>query len=115
MEKEKAPISVGALGKIPSHINAITGVPPMQYRIPDYASLVSLLPRLKRLPDALGETTLTPEEAVKIQALGFVANEGRWQIPPVPPELVRDNPLLEHFSFRWDFPKNGAPATSSAW
>src|SRR5713226_9706383 len=69
---------------------------------PDYATLVKLLPLLRRLPDATGETTLTPEEAAKIRSFGFTTEVGRWKVPPVPPELVRDSPLLEHLSIGWN-------------
>jgi len=68
---------------------------------PDYATLVKLLPILRRLPDAIGETTLTPEEAAKIRSFGFAANSGRWKCPPLPPPLTRDNPLLEPLSVGW--------------
>ena len=69
---------------------------------PDYSNLVRLLPVLRRLPDATGETTLTPEEAAKIRSLGFTAESGRWQCPPLPPQLTRDNPLLEPLSAGWN-------------
>jgi hypothetical protein len=68
----------------------------------DYASLVKLLPILGRLVDACGEVTLTAGEAAQIRFLGFRAEEGRWKVPPVPPELVRDNPLLENLAIGWD-------------
>jgi hypothetical protein len=69
---------------------------------PDYAALVNLLPVFRRLPDATGETTLTPEEAAKIRSFGFAAESGRWKCPPLPPELTRDNSLLEPLSAGWD-------------
>ena len=76
-----------------------------QYRemkpTPNYATLVKLLPILRRLPDAVGETTLTSEEAAKIRSFGFAANGGRWKCPPLPPPLTRDNPLLEPLSVGW--------------
>ena len=69
---------------------------------PDYATLVKLLLVLRRLPDATGETTLTPEESAKVRSLGFTAESGRWKCPPLPPQLTRDNPLLEPLSAGWD-------------
>jgi hypothetical protein len=69
---------------------------------PDYAALVKLLPSFRSLVDGCGEVTLTSEEAAKIRSLGFAAEPGRWKVPPLPPELVRDNPLLEHLSNGWD-------------
>ncbi len=68
---------------------------------PDYATLVKLLLVLRRLPDATGETTLSPEEAAAIRSLGFTAESGRWKCPPLPPQLTRDNPLLEPLSVGW--------------
>jgi hypothetical protein len=68
---------------------------------PDYAILVKLLLVLRRLPDATGETTLTPEEAAKVRSLGFAAESGRWKCPPLPPQLTHDNPLLEPLSVGW--------------
>ena len=68
---------------------------------PDYAGLVKLLPVLRNLVDACGEVTLTPQEAELIRSLGFAVKAGRWRVPPVPPELVADNPLLEHLSLGW--------------
>lgn len=69
---------------------------------PDYAALVKLLPTLKHLVDALGDVILMPGEAEKIQTYGFAAHPGRWPVPPVPPELVAGNGLLEHLASRWD-------------
>ena len=69
---------------------------------PNYALLVKLLPLLRRLPDATGETTLTPEEAAQINSFGFVAESGEWKCPPLPPQLTRDNPLLESLSAGWN-------------
>jgi hypothetical protein len=69
---------------------------------PDYTALVSLLPILRSLVDGCGEVTLTPDESALIRSLGFPATEGRWKVPPVPTELVRDNPLFEHLSIGWD-------------
>jgi hypothetical protein len=74
----------------------------------DYAALVKQLPTLRNLVDACGEVTLTAEEAAKLRSLGFRAEEGRWKVPPVPPDLVRDNPLLEHLSIGWDSGRNEA-------
>src|SRR5713226_911128 len=69
---------------------------------PDYATLVKLLPILRNCVDGCGEVTLTVEEAERIQSLGFAAEAGRWKVPPVPPELVRDNPLFECLSIGWN-------------
>ncbi len=68
---------------------------------PDYESLVKLLPVLRNLVDACGEVTLTTEEAERILSLGFGAKSGQWRCPPLPPELTRDNPLLEPLSVGW--------------
>src|SRR5229473_2012576 len=71
---------------------------------PDYATLVMLLPVLRNLVDGCGEVTLREEEAARIKLLGFQdVAAGRWKVPPVPPELVRDNQLLEHLSIGWDW------------
>ncbi len=67
----------------------------------DYASLVDLLPQLSRVPDGLGETNLTEEEAEQIRALGFPADPGRWFAPLLPHDLVRDDGLLEPLSDSW--------------
>jgi hypothetical protein len=77
---------------------------------PDYLGLVKLLPALRVFPDAIGETTITFEEAARIRSLGFAAEAGRWKVPPVPLDLVRDSPLLEHLSAGWDS-RNAAPIT----
>jgi len=69
---------------------------------PDYAALVKLLPTLKHPVDAVGEVILTPGETEKIQRFGFTAHPGRWPVPPIPPELVAGNGLLEHLASRWD-------------
>jgi len=69
---------------------------------PDYAALVKLLPTLKHPVDAVGDVILMPGEAEKIQTFGFAAHPGRWPVPPVPPELVAGNGLLEHLASRWD-------------
>ena len=68
---------------------------------PDYVALVKLLPALRNLVDACGEVTLTAEEAERILSLGFEAQSGRWKCPPLPPELTRDNSLLEPLSAKW--------------
>lgn len=68
----------------------------------DYSALIKLLLSLKQFPDSLGETRLTPEEAAKINKLGFEAAPGLWRAPPLPPDLTRDNPLLEPLSSGWD-------------
>lgn len=70
-------------------------------RTPDYESLVKLLPVLGNLVDACGEVTLTADEAKRILSLGFKAESGRWKCPPLPPELTRDNPMLERLSAGW--------------
>src|SRR5258705_12861566 len=84
----------------------------------DYPGLVKLLPLLRILPDALGETMLTTEEAARIRSLGFAAETGRWKVPPLPPELVRGNQLLENFSDGWnrlqDDPRRASHAQQSA-
>jgi hypothetical protein len=69
---------------------------------PDYMALVKLLPVLGTLVDGCGEVTLTAEEAERIRSLGFQAESGRWRCPSLPPELTRDNPLLEPMSAGWD-------------
>jgi hypothetical protein len=69
---------------------------------PDYESLVRLLPTLHNLVDACCEMMITAEEASKIRSLGFSADAGRWKCPPLPPNLTRDNPLLEPLSVAWD-------------
>ncbi len=68
---------------------------------PDYAVLLKLLPSLRVFPDALGWTTLTAEEAAKVQSLGFEAQAGRYKLPPFPYELVADT-MFEHLSIGWD-------------
>ena len=70
-------------------------------RTPDYESLVKLLPVFGNLVDACGEVTLKAGEAERIRSLGFEAQSGRWKCPPLPPELTRDNPLLECLSAGW--------------
>jgi|SRR5215472_3368605 len=67
---------------------------------PDYAALFKTLFTLKRLPDTIGETTLTPEEASEICSLGFAASPGRWRVPPLPPDLTRDT-SFEGWSAGW--------------
>jgi hypothetical protein len=67
---------------------------------PDYEGLLKLLPRLNRFPDAIGETTLTLEEAEKIRRLGFAADAGPWRVPALPPELTRDT-MSETLSAGW--------------
>jgi hypothetical protein len=68
----------------------------------DYAALVKLFPILQDCVDGCGEATLTVEEADRIQSLGFAAEAGRWKVPPLPFELVRDNPLIEYLSIGWN-------------
>lgn len=66
---------------------------------PDYAALVDILTRLYRIPDGLGETTLTSEEAAAVRRCGFAARAGvTWRCPELPDELVAWNPLLRHLS-----------------
>lgn len=65
----------------------------MNTAAPDYEGLLKLLPRLRRFPDATGETAITPAEAVEIQELGFPAEAGKWNIPFIPFEFVRDSPF----------------------
>src|SRR5882724_372303 len=80
--------------------------------VPDYPGLVKLLPLLRILPDALGETTLATEEAALIQSLGFAAEAGRWKVPPLPPELVSGNQLFENYSEGWNELQDGLLRTS---
>jgi hypothetical protein len=77
-----------------------------------YAALLELLPTLHHLVDACGEVWLTGEEAARIEKLGFPAQAGRWHVPPVPPELVAGNPLLEHLSIGWRPPQTAAQPPS---
>jgi hypothetical protein len=79
---------------------------------PNYVALVKLLPTFRNLVDACGEVTLTGTEATQIRLLGLQAEEGRWKVPPVPPELVRDNPLFEHLAIGWDRRQNDAESRS---
>jgi len=58
------------------------------------------LPTLRVFPDALGWTTLTVEEADKIQSLGFSSESGRWKVSALPPELTCDTPF-ESLSVGW--------------
>ena len=67
----------------------------------DYAGLVEPLPQLSRVPDGLGETFLTGEEAEQIRALGFPATQGEWLVPVLPHNLVRGDGLLEPLSDAW--------------
>ena len=67
----------------------------------DYAGLVELLPQLSQVPDGLGETHLTKEEAEQICALGFPAAPGPYFAPLLPRDLVRDDGLLEPLSEAW--------------
>ena len=67
----------------------------------DYAALVELLSQLSRVPDGLGETILTEEEAEQICALVFPAAPGKWLVPMLPHDLVRGNGLLECLSDAW--------------
>jgi hypothetical protein len=70
--------------------------------VPDFDGLTKALQVTKRLVDATGEVILIEDEAAGIRALGFpTAGAGRWKVPPVPPELVRDNWLFEHLAIGW--------------
>ncbi len=80
---------------------------------PDYAALVKLFPILRNCVDGCGEVTLTADEAAQIRLLGFRAEEGRWSVPPVPPELVADNPLLENLSIGWNTRQNPSQPIST--
>lgn len=65
----------------------------------NYEALVEVLTGLYQIPDGLGETTLTYEEAATIRACGFGARAGCiWRCPPLPDALVSFNPLLRHLS-----------------
>ena len=77
---------------------------------PNYSALLKLLPLLKNLVDACGEVRLDDDEAAQIRLLGFAAESGRWKVPPIPPELVRDNPLLEHLSTGCDVRETSVPS-----
>jgi hypothetical protein len=68
----------------------------------DYVGLVRVLLRTRYMVDASGQVLLTDEEAAQIRQLGFpTVGAGWWSVPAVPPELVRDNPLLEHLALHW--------------
>ena len=54
----------------------------------DFQKLVEFLVWLTRVPDGLGETNLSEQEAGRIRALGFRAAAGPWRVPEVPHELV---------------------------
>jgi hypothetical protein len=64
---------------------------------PDYRGLVlRVLPSLKNFGyvcAACPELTISEEEAKKIRALGFRAQDGRWRVPYIPFFIVRDGPL----------------------
>ena len=62
----------------------------------------SLLSQLSRVPDGLGETFLTEEEAEQIRALGFPAAPGKWLAPVLPHDLVMGDGLLEPLSWTED-------------
>ena len=79
--------------------------------VPDYVGLLKALLVTKTLVDATGKVLLTDEEAARIRALGFpTAEAGRWQVPPVPPELVRDNRLFENLAIGWPAHLTWTPA-----
>ena len=65
----------------------------MSTTAPNYEGLLKLLPCLRKFPDAIGETTLTPAEAAEVCALGFRAAAGKWNIPFIPFRFVRDTPF----------------------
>ena len=56
--------------------------------------------RLTRVPDGLGDTRLTEDEAARIRALGFRAAAGPWRVPPLPHRLVAGG-LFESLADRW--------------
>jgi hypothetical protein len=65
----------------------------------NYPALVEVLTGLHQIPDGLGETILTYEEATAIRACGFGARASSiWRCPPLPDALVSFNPLLQHLS-----------------
>ncbi len=65
----------------------------------DFPRLVETLTSLGTIPDGLGETTLSYDEAAQIRACGIHARAGStWRCPPLPDELVSWNPLLCHLS-----------------
>jgi hypothetical protein len=67
--------------------------------LPDFPRLVETLSALGTIPDGLGETQLSYDEAAKIRACGVHARAGSvWRCPPLPDELVRSNSLLHHLS-----------------
>ncbi len=68
----------------------------------DYAALVELLAQLHQVPDSLGKTVLTKEEAEQIRALGFPATQGEWWVPVLPNNLVMGDGLLEPLSWTED-------------
>lgn len=66
---------------------------------PNYEALIEVLTNLYQIPDGLGETVLTPEEAAAIRGCGFAARAGTtWRCPALPHELVDWNPVLAHLS-----------------
>jgi hypothetical protein len=88
--------------------------------VPDYEGLLKALQVTKATVDATGEVRLTDAEADRIRALGFpTARPGVWKVPPVPPDLVRDNWLFEVLAIEWPSyltwtpanPWTGEPAT----
>ena len=68
----------------------------------NYEGLIDLLPQLSLVPDGLGETDLTEDEAAQIRALGFPATQGEWFAPPLPNILVMGDGLLECLSDAWE-------------
>ena len=66
----------------------------------DFQKLVEFLVRLTRVPDGLGDTRLTEDEAARIRELGFPAEAGPWRVPPLPHRLVAGG-LFESLADRW--------------
>jgi hypothetical protein len=65
----------------------------------NYAALAEVLTNLCQIPDGLGETILSYEEAAAVRACGFGARARCiWRCPPLPDALVSFNPLLQHLS-----------------
>ena len=66
----------------------------------DFQGLVELLLRLRQIPDGLGDSRLTENEAARIRTLGFRAAAGPWRVPPLPHRLVAGG-LFESLADRW--------------
>lgn len=75
---------------------------------PDYPSLIWVLTRMDRIPDATRRTVPNAEEARCIRVCGLPARAGsRWICAPLPHYLVADNLLLRHLSDRPDLVPTG--------